>query len=250
MEQLAEHVLISGGAMGIGATVATQALARGAVVSVVDRETPENCTWWTDAPDQNRGAWITCDLADPQALASAAEGVRTLPLTGFVAAAGISAQEDFAEFDADLWRRTLEINVTATATLISAVSAAMQNCGAGGSVVTLSSTAAFGHVRGLGVAYHASKGAVLAMTKALAGELAPAGIRVNTVSPGVVSTPMTAAVRAAIGEEVLAARTMLGRIATTDDVADVVSYLLSPASSFVTGTAVPVEGGQLAIAAR
>lgn len=235
--------------MGIGAAIAEQVVARGGRVSVVDLEVPEACDWWIDLPPAQRGNWDVCDLSDREALQRVLPSLGSRPFTGFVAAAGISASESFLDFSSDTWRRTFEINVTATAALMSAVATGMIAHNTTGAMVTLSSTAAFGHVHGLGAAYHASKGAVVAMTRALAGELAPHGIRVNSVAPSVVRTPMTEAVRTAIGEDVLARRSMLGRIATAEEVADVVSYLLSREAGFVTGTVIPVEGGQLALAA-
>ena len=94
------------------------------------------------------------------------------------------------------------------------------------------------------VAYSATKGAIIAMTKALAKEAGPSGITVNCVAPGIIDTPMNAAfTREAI--EALKEETPVGRIGTPEDVASVVKYLVSPAASFITGQIIGVNGGYI-----
>ncbi|AYG78689.1 Cyclopentanol dehydrogenase [Streptomyces hundungensis] len=142
------------------------------------------------------------------------------------------------------WDRVVDTCQRGTWLGMRAVTPCMRSAG-GGSIVNVSSI--YGLVgSGAAFAYHAAKGAVRAMTRAAAVELAPAGIRVNAVSPGMVSTAMTAAVPQEFMSEVIA-RTPLRRAAHPDEVAAAVRFLACGTASFVTGTELVVDGGFTAL---
>jgi 3-oxoacyl-[acyl-carrier protein] reductase len=136
------------------------------------------------------------------------------------------------------WRACLAVNLDGTMALCRA---AVPHMGEGGAIVTLASIA--GHRGSAGHAhYAAAKGGVLAFTRSLAAELSPRGIRANAVSPGLIDTPMIAAMMAERGPS-LVAQTPLRRLGTAAEVAGAVLFLASDLASFVTGETLHVNGG-------
>jgi NAD(P)-dependent dehydrogenase (short-subunit alcohol dehydrogenase family) len=113
----------------------------------------------------------------------------------------------------------------------------------GGSIVNISSI--FGAVGGFGgsIAYHASKGAVRLMTKNAAIHYAKEGIRVNSIHPGFVDTPMVAVIKGTPTEEVIVQNTPLGRLATSKEIGDVIAFVSGPKASYMTGSEIYVDGG-------
>jgi NAD(P)-dependent dehydrogenase (short-subunit alcohol dehydrogenase family) len=243
--------LVTGGASGIGAAVATQLLARGARVAVLDRETE-------GAPDGALvlTADVTDDTAVREAVDAAAAGFGALHTV--VSNAGIGAIGTVADNDDDEWRRVLDVNVlgmvrTARHALPHLRAAAADRPGC----VSLTQTCSIAATAGLPqrALYSASKGAVLALTLAMAADHVREGIRVNCVNPGTADTPWVgrlldqaddpAAERAALN-----ARQPSGRLVTADEVAAAVLYLASPAAAAVTGTALAVDGGMQGLRLR
>ncbi|MFJ6654318.1 SDR family NAD(P)-dependent oxidoreductase [Microbacterium sp. NPDC091313] len=243
------HILITGGASGIGESLTRRLADDGARVSVIDRAAAGTRSWWGELSESVRGQWHSVDVADADALAHAVESVSAaFPLDGLATCAGVSTREDVLAADQDGVARTLAINLGGTFVAAQAVARHLVRAGRPGSLVTLTSTAGIGYVSGLGAAYHASKAAVIGLTRSMAGDLARHGIRVNSVAPGLVRTPMSAGQRERLGEDRLAARAPAGRLAEADEVAAVIAWLLSPASSFTTGHVLPVDGGQVSVA--
>lgn len=243
------HVIITGGASGIGRSLALRLTSRGVRVSVIDRAAVDGQDWWADVAPELRGAWHAIDVTDAAAVSAAVAASNAVaPVDGLATCAGVVNRETVLDADLDRFAQTMAVNVTGTLVTSQAVARLLVDEGRPGAIVTLASTAGIGYVYGLGAAYHASKSAVVGLTRSLAGDLAQHGIRVNCAVPGLVRTPMSASERESLGEEKLAARAPAGRLAEADELAAAVEWLLSPAASFTTGHILPVDGGQTSVA--
>jgi NAD(P)-dependent dehydrogenase (short-subunit alcohol dehydrogenase family) len=235
-------VIITGGSSGIGHATAALFIREGATVAILDR-----------TPDSGAETFVAVDVADP---ASVQQAVRTAAaalggLDGVVNAAGIFAAAGLADTTADLFSRTLAVNLTGTFLVVQAAAPILLAASAGASaaaatIVNIGSGVGITPTGPGSTAYVASKGGVIAMTKALAMELAPT-VRVNVVCPGAVETPMTEGfLRNAAGavDPAIAARYALRRPAAAEEIAAAILFLTSAESSFVTGIALPVDGGR------
>ncbi|MEW2486177.1 SDR family oxidoreductase [Streptomyces sp. NPDC048411] len=243
--------LVTGGASGIGASVATLLLERGARVAVLDRET-------AGAPE---GALaVKADVTDDDAVREAVDraAAELGSLHTVVSNAGIGSIGTVEDNADDEWTRVLDINVlgmvrTARHALPHLRRAAADRPGA----VSITHTCSIAATAGLPqrALYSASKGAVLSLTLAMAADHVREGVRVNCVNPGTADTPWIgrllgqaddpAAERAALN-----ARQPLGRLVSADEVAAAIVYLASPAAASVTGTALAVDGGMQGLRLR
>ena len=237
------RIIITGAASGIGRATARLFRAEGAKVAVLDRS--DNAA--KAVADEIGAIAITCDVSDPAsvsgAVAKAAEAMGGLD--GVVNAAGILSSTGIADTTAENFSRTLAVNLTGTFLVIQAAAPLMQQAGKG-TIVNIASGVGLMPTGPGSVAYVASKGGVVALTKAVSMELAPT-IRVNSVCPGAVETAMTAGqVRTASGEPSpeVARRYALGRHAQPEELASAILFLTSDDSSFMTGIAMPVDGGR------
>ncbi|MFB6716089.1 MULTISPECIES: SDR family NAD(P)-dependent oxidoreductase [unclassified Streptomyces] len=245
------NALVTGGASGIGAAVATMLLARGARVAVLDRET-------AGAPEGVLA--VTADVTDDDAVREAVDraaaelgGLHTL-----VSNAGIGSIGTVEDNADEEWTRVLDINVlgmvrTARHALPHLRRAAADRPGA----VSITHTCSIAATAGLPqrALYSASKGAVLSLTLAMAADHVREGVRVNCVNPGTADTPwigrlLGQAVDPAAERAALDARQPLGRLVSADEVAAAIVYLASPAAASVTGTALAVDGGMQGLRLR
>ena len=239
--------IVTGGAMGIGQAIGQALLAEGASVVIADREGAAEAAKALDNA-RNSVIGVPCDVSsqgDTEAMASAAlEAFGRIDV--LVNNAGIYSSlqmTPFEDLDIDEWRRVLEVNVIGQAMATRAVVPAMRRQG-GGSIVNLSSGTPFKGVPFM-LHYVASKGAINAMTKALAKELGAADIRVNGVAPGftlsdgVLENPHQLEKL----QEISRQARVIQRDQHPDDIVGAVIFFASQDSAFVTGQTLVVDGG-------
>ncbi len=235
---------VTGGSRGIGRAVVRRLAEEGYAVGI------DYLQAWDQAQAleqelaaQGRAALaVQADVADRQAVTAAIRRVEDAfgPVTVLVNNAGIARQNQFQDIPEDFWRRIFAVNVDGAYHTIQAVLPHMLHEKAG-SIVNISSI--WGQ-RGASceVAYSATKAAVIGLTRSLAMELAPSGIRVNCVAPGVINTDMVQV----LGEETLAdlaQGTPMGRLGTPEDIARAVAFLAGDSASFITGQVLTADGG-------
>lgn len=238
--------VVTGGASGIGRAAADLLAARGARVAVLDRRSV------TLSVGQSS---VVCDVGDDasvrRAVGEAVDvlgGVDVLVNNAGIGAAGTVADNDEAE-----WQRVLDVNVVGVARVTRAVLPYLRRSGRAAIVNTCSVAATVGlPQRAL---YSASKGAVLALTLAMAADHLREGIRVNCVNPGTADTPWVQRLLEVADDPVaeraaLEARQPMGRLVSAAEVAEAIVYLASPAAASVTGTALAVDGGMQGLSVR
>jgi 2-hydroxycyclohexanecarboxyl-CoA dehydrogenase len=238
--------VITGAASGIGLGIAQRLAADGHAVALLDRNGEGASA--AAAELQAGGAkaiGLEVDVADRAAVdAAVAESRAALGSIGIVVtSAGIESFTPIGEITPELWDRLIAINLTGTFAPIQAAVPDMIEAG-WGRIVTISSQSAQSGAPNM-THYAASKGGVIALTKALAVELARKGVTANTISPSVVDTPMARAATEAgdfPGIDVIAPHIPLGRAGTPADIAAACSYLCAE-DSYVTGQILAVNGG-------
>ena len=227
------NVVITGGSRGIGAAAVKLFTARGDRVWFLYEKAHEAAKAVAEATGATA---ICCDVADGQAVKAAFAAIP--PVDVLVCNAGICITGPINMLSEADWDRQFQVNVKGIYHCVNAALPSFLQKQAG-CIITVSSM--WGQVgASCEVAYSATKGAVIAMTKALAQELGPSGIRVNCVAPGVILTDMCAGVEPEIMES-LASDSCIGRNGTPEDVARAFLYLAE--ADFVTGQVLPVNGG-------
>lgn len=238
--------IVTGGASGIGAAIASRLHEEGCRVAILDLST---------AGADERFTAVAADVSDRASVdaAVAAVGDRLGRIDIVVNNAGIGAQGDVTQNDDAEWAHVLSVNVTGIARVTAAAlpwlrrspSAAVCN------IASIAATAGL-PARAL---YSASKGAVLALTRAMAADFVTDGIRVNAVNPGTADTPWVSRLLASSSDAsreraALEARQPHGRLVSADEVAEAVLYLVSPRSGSTNGTSLEVDGGMAGLRLR
>ena len=234
------RILITGGARGLGRKFAEAAVGAGARVAIADILEEDGRV----AARALGATFVSLDLALPASIdacvGKAADGLGGLDGLVNNGAITSSGGKSLAELDVDVWDRVMTVNVRGTWLATRAAARYLRASGAGRVINIASDTALWGAPKLL--AYVASKGAVIAMTKSMARELGPDRITVNAVAPGLTLVEATEYVPAERHRHYLEGRA-IGRAQLPEDVCGAVLYLLSDAAGFVTGQLLAVNGG-------
>ena len=235
---------ITGGSRGIGRAVARQLAAEGYAVGI-------NYIQATDAANAlveeltGKGCQamaVQADVADREAITAAIRQVEAAfgPVTLLVNNAGIAEHQLFQDVTPEFWYRMVNVNLSGAFHTIQAVLPNMIR-EKSGCIINISSI--WGQ-RGASceVTYSATKAALIGLTRSLAMEVAPSGIRVNCVAPGVICTDMARSLGGDVLED-LAQETPMGRLGAPEDIAQAVSFLASDKASFITGQVLTADGG-------
>ncbi len=241
---MSKVAFVTGSSRGIGRAVARELAAQGYAVGINYIQAADQAAHLveelTAAGYQAKA--VQADVADRQAITSAIRAVEAEfgPVTLLVNNAGISQQHLFQDVTDEFWHRVFSVNVDGAFHTIQAVLPHMIREKTG-CIINISSI--WGQ-RGASceVTYSSTKAALIGLTRSLAMELAPSGIRVNCVAPGVINTDMVKV----LGEETLqqlAEETPLGRLGTAEDIAATVAFLADERASFITGQVITSDGG-------
>ncbi|WP_213683630.1 SDR family NAD(P)-dependent oxidoreductase [Roseicyclus sp.] len=236
--------LVTGGAQGIGLACGRALADDGYRVMLVDVKDSVS-----EAATTIGGRGFVCDVADTDALLALFDQIEAEegPIAALVNNAGIAKPGDFLSYDLADFDAVIGLNLRAVFAATQRAAKGMIKAGIKGAIVNMSSINAVVAIPAI-PAYCASKGGVQQLTKASALALAPHGIRVNAVGPGSIDTEMMAGVNAS--PEAFArvlSRTPIGRVGSADEIGNVVAFLCSPKSSYVTGETIYVDGGRLGL---
>lgn len=244
-------VIVTGAGRGIGHAIAMRFARDGWQVVAVDADRTALAQAVHNAKQAGTPIGsVLADISEPDAATAIVDAAvaRHGGIDVLVNNAAISLGESFLDTEAETWRRTLEVNLTGTFLCAQAAARWMVAHQRPGRIINLASTNSYAAERGA-ASYVATKGGVLALTRAMAVDLAPHGILVNAVAPGPIRTENSVAkfdqepYQAGIEKGV-----PLGRAGTADEVAGVVAFLAGGDATFVNGTALVVDGGYLGYA--
>jgi 2-hydroxycyclohexanecarboxyl-CoA dehydrogenase len=242
--------VVTGAASGMGLAIARHLAARGDKVGLLDMQGEAVLQAAEELRKEGVAAIaVKADVTDRAAVDAALDAVRTQlgPIRIMVTAAGLDSFDPFTNITIESWERTLAVNLTGT---FHCLQAAVPDMVAArwGRMVTISSSSAQSGSPHM-AHYVASKAGVIGLTRALALELAPHGITVNTIPPGMIDTPMLRRAEASgnIGKiEKLAARMIpVGRVGSPEDIAATCGFLCSDQAGFITGQVIGVNGGMV-----
>jgi NAD(P)-dependent dehydrogenase (short-subunit alcohol dehydrogenase family) len=235
-----KHAFVTGAGSGIGAAVARALHAEGAVVTLADVSDDASALAAELGPPATA---IRLDVREEDQVRAAIPAVVDV----LVNVAGIGSTTNAPDTSLEVWEQVFAVNARGTFLTCKHVIPAMVSRG-GGAIVNVGSIAALVGLKNR-AAYSASKGAVVALTRALAIDHVGDGIRVNAVCPGTVDSPWVRRLVENAGEslEQLQARQPMGRLGTPEEIAESILYLASDQATFVTGSALVVDGGMTAV---
>jgi NAD(P)-dependent dehydrogenase (short-subunit alcohol dehydrogenase family) len=244
--------VVTGGAKGIGAKVCARLAAAGHFVLIadLDRDAAAATAHELRAAGGRTSA-ILLDVGNPESVAAGFEQIEREHgrCDILVNCAGIAKVFPFLDFPLENFLATMNVNVTGTL-LCSQAAARMMVKRGWGRIVNIASVAGMRAVGSGRTAYGTSKGAVIALTRQMAVELAEHGVTANAVSPGPVDTPMTQVLHTAKFREEYSKAIPMNRYGTCGEIGSAVMYLVSEEARYVTGISMPVDGGFLASGAR
>ena len=229
-------IFVTGASRGIGKAISQRLRQDGYHIVGTYNTTKPTASSAEDAGETQK--FVQLDCGNDSSIEAVARTLADSELHGIVNNAGMIEFEDFQNLDLEGWRRTFAVNLDAVLKLVLALK---DRLAAGGSIVNIASTDGF--IGGFDtMAYAASKAAVINLTKSLAVNLGSKNIRVNAVAPGWIQTDMGTKM-----PEVAINHTALGRLGLPEEIAGVVSFLISSDSSYVTGETIVVDGGYYCI---
>jgi len=236
-----KRILVTGGATGIGYAITAELRDCGAEVIIASRRVE----LLKKAADELGASWMRLDITEEEALPRAVAEMEEKfgPIYGLVNNAGIQNNKDALAYTPEEIRALFETNVFGTLALTRELAKRMVERGTGAIVFITSGTVYLGMNRNL--PYTGTKAALSAMCRALASELSPRGIRVNSIAPGWIETDLVKESLARVPERraLVERRSMLGRLGLPEEVGMAAAFLLSDAATYITATELKVDGG-------
>jgi NAD(P)-dependent dehydrogenase (short-subunit alcohol dehydrogenase family) len=244
-EDLPRLAWVTGAANGIGAAIVARLLGQGLRVVAIDRDAAGLASLSAAHSDTNlhTHAFDLSVIATTPAVIEQLVSQHGIP-TRLALNAGVWTGASIVDMTDNIWNLNFAVNVTSPFAFLRGLAPAMAKSGGGAVVCTASRNAHRSSVNN--AAYDASKAALLGLVRTASGEFAPLGIRVNAVSPGVISTPSTAAIEEPRFRAAYLKQVPMKRYGTADEIAGVCAFLLSDTASFITGQDIIADGGQIA----
>ncbi|GAA1666047.1 SDR family oxidoreductase [Fodinicola feengrottensis] len=245
-------VLVSGGTSGIGLAAAQRFLEEGCRVYITGHEPDALAAALEKLGKRGEISGQVCDVSDHQQAIAAVEAADAAvgALTVVANNAGISWREPFLQLEVAHWDRIMAVNLRGMFSVAQAAAQLLVRAGRAGSIINMASTNALGGEEDY-AHYNSSKGGVLQLTRSMAVELGPYGIRVNAICPGYIDTPLNQTIAGGLpgdfAQRYANERIPLRRVGNPEDVAAAYAFLASDDAAFVHGAVLAVDGGQVAV---